>query len=103
MLNWDSPQPCISPSSLINIIPEQEGFSAPLNYPTDFRSYQSHSKESNGNDKGGKEEEKIEEKKEPFGLFDWNWDDDDSDEKSSQHKALGERIGGEQIKEEEGQ
>lgn len=77
VLNWDSPQPCISPSSLINIVPEQEDHSAPLHYPTDFKSYQSHSKESNDN--GGKGEEK----KEPFGLFDWNWDDDETDGKSS--------------------
>ena len=77
VLNWDSPQPCVSPSSLINIIPEQEGFSAPLNYAADFKSYQSHSKESNDNGRKG------EEQKEPFGLFDWNWDDDETDGKSS--------------------
>lgn len=78
VLNWDSPQPCVSPSSLINIIPEQEGFSAPLNFVTDFKSYQTHSKGSNDN--GRKEEEK----KEPFGLFDWDWDEESND-KSSQH------------------
>lgn len=56
---------------------------------------------------GGNEEEK----KEPFGLFDWDWDGDDSDEKSSQHEALGgkiggektDKIGGEKAKEEEDQ
>lgn len=70
--NWDSPQPCISPSSLINVIPDQEGFSAPLAYPMDFKSMESGSKESNGNGLNGREE-----KKQPFGMFDWNWDDDD--------------------------
>lgn len=82
---FDSPQPCVSPSSLINIVQEEDPFSAPLN-PPDFQSYQGHSVESgNGNGNGGKEEEK----KEPFGLFDWNWDDeDDSDAKSSQHQAF---------------
>ena len=86
-LNWDSPQPCISPSSLVNIIPEQEGFSAPLNFQSDFKSYQTHSKGSN--DIGGKEEEK----KEPFGLFDWDWDEEDTDGKSSQHQAFAGRTG----------
>ena len=38
----------------------------------DFKSMESGSKESNGNGLNGREE-----KKQPFGMFDWNWDDDD--------------------------
>lgn len=74
--NWDSPQPCMSPSSLINVIPDQEGFSAPLQYPLDFKSMESGSKEeNNGNGLHGNGEKK----KQPFGLFDWNWDEEDDD------------------------
>lgn len=93
---FDSPQPCVSPSSLINIVQEEDPGSAPLHLP-DFQSYQGHSVES-GNGNGGKEEEK----KEPFGLFDWNWDEeDDSDAQSSQHQAFARTKKEEASKEEE--
>ena len=61
-----SPQPCVSPSSLINHLydREQEGFSAPI-----YHDYTSQKSSSNGAQKKPGQPE--------FGLFNFNWDSSD--------------------------
>jgi hypothetical protein len=88
--NIQSPQPCVSPSSLINALydGEEQGFSAPLynDYPLDINSFgsQSSKKKSNSKDSNNKKSSgvKKEEAKKPTvttGLFNYNWDSEDDD------------------------
>lgn len=62
-----SPQPCVSPSSLINnLYANEEGLSAPIihNFKMDSESSKNHENKPT---------------QQPFGMFNWEWDSEASD------------------------
>lgn len=70
-----SPQPCVSPSSLINNLyqNEQEGFSAPVF--DNMRNFSSASKSQiSGADKN---HQHVKPTHQPFGMFNWDWESSD--------------------------